>query len=81
MSPLSLAAALRVAQRALVQTAEAMRPELAHRIADGKAEAAAWAEEAAEGAELRIAGDGLEPDVVRRIVAETFSTSGQGNGA
>ncbi len=75
MSPLSLTAALRVAQRALVQAAEATRPELERRIADGEAEAAVWVEETAEGADLLVAGDRLDPKEVRRLVAETFSTA------
>ena len=80
MSAFSLVTALRAARRTLLRAAEAARPELERRIADGEAEAAVWTEETAEGADLWIAGDGLDPERVRRLVAETFSTADPGDG-
>jgi len=63
---------LRLARRGLLRAAEAARPQLEGRIADGVAEAAVWAEETADGVDLWIAGDGMDPEEVRRLVTETF---------
>ncbi len=78
MSALSLVTALRAARRTLLRAAEAVRPELERRIAEEQAEAAVWTEETAEGADLWIAGDGLDPERVRRLVTESLCISDRG---
>ena len=80
MSGRSLAIVLRAARRALLRAAESACPELERRIA-GEGEAAVWAEEASDGVNLWITGDGLDPEAVRRLVMETFSISDPGDEA
>ena len=80
MSSRSFAIALRAARRALLRMAETAGPELERRITD-EGEAAVWMEEASDGADLWITGDGLDPETVRRLVRETFSISGPGDEA
>ncbi len=80
MSARTLAAALLAARRAILQTAKAAGPALERQIASRQAEAAVWVEERAEGADLHIIGDELDPREIRRLVAEVLPISDQGNG-
>ena len=80
MNGRSLAIVLRAARRALLQATESACTELERRIT-GEGEAAVWVEETSDGADLWIAGDGLDPETVRRLVMETFSISDPGDEA